>query len=268
MYACVWNAIYWWSDFFIFYLQELYLRENKIDFIHPLAFKGLKTLYRLDISNNRLTSAPSLRDVKGTLRELNFEYNYIKYVKDTYFDFCMNIKCIRISFNKLTQFPSLQTIVKTIVVFEVAGNSISNANFIYGNRFPKLQILNLEYNQIGEFCPPPRIFVPKLHTILLPGNKLSKIHFPLESYGREMKIYLKNNPWHCNGSLGWTQQCEMEEGTRIMVCMDWFFLRGMVCDSPVETQGLTPKEAGKFDTCIRLIRRRQWGDHIKRISGL
>ena len=231
----------------MFYLlQELYLYKNKIDFIHRLAFKGLKTLYQLDISNNRLTRAPSLEEVKSTLRELKLEYNYIKHVADAYFDFCINIKYIHIGYNKLTQFPSLQNIAKTIVAFGVQGNNISNANFIYGNIFPELHILNLEANQIGEFCPPPEKFVPRLHTIFLQGNKLSGIYFPRESYRRKVEVFLKNNPWHCNGSLGWTQQCLFNEHINIMVCMRWLTLRGMVCDSPPHAKGLTLKEARKY----------------------
>ena len=47
----------------------MFLIGNSIDFIHSSAFKGLNTLYILDISNNRLTSAPSLAEVASTLQE-------------------------------------------------------------------------------------------------------------------------------------------------------------------------------------------------------
>ena len=169
-------------------------------------------MHKSDISNNRLTSAPSLWEVKATLEQLQLGYNYIKYINDTYFDFCINIKYIHINFNKLTQFPSLQNIAKTIAVFEVAGNNMSNASFIYGNSFPKPLLLNLEYNQIREFCPPPGIFAPILHTMLLPGTKLSKIHFPLESHRRGMEVFLNTTPgiamapWAGPSSARWKRE--------------------------------------------------------------
>ena len=99
------------------FFQELYLRRNNIDFIHPFAFKGLKILYTLDISNNKLTSVPPLVDVKSTLRKLYLTLNYIKHIEDSYFDLCVNIKRIQLGFNKLTQFPSIQNIAKTIAIF-------------------------------------------------------------------------------------------------------------------------------------------------------
>ena len=237
------NDSYWWL-FFLF--QDLLLYENNIDLIDRFALRGLKTLHKLDISNNRLTSAPLLvSDVKFTLREFYLTRNYITQIKDSYFDLFRHIKYINIGYNKLTQFPSLENIANTISSFGVEGNNISNANFIHVNIFPKFVVLNLESNQIGEFCPPLGKFAPRLRTIFMQGNKLTWIKFPYESRRQEVRVFLKNNPWHCNGSLGWTQECEIQDRVHnIMVCMGWLFLRDMVCNSPVEVQGLTPKEVG------------------------
>ena len=234
------NDNHWWPFF-----QELRLQRNNIDFIHPFAFKGLKVLYKLDISSNKLTSVPPLVDVKNTLKYLYLTWNYIKHIKDSYFDLCVNIKHICIGFNKLTQFPDIQNIAKTITYLEVEGNNISNANFLYGNYFPKLGSLKLLSNQIREFCPPPGKFAPGLHTIYLQSNKLSKIHFPYEAHRQEVYVLVSNNPWHCDGFLGWTQKCEMiDEENNYLACMGWLILHGMVCASPPEARGLTPKEAG------------------------
>ena len=235
-------ANYWW--YYVFLLQKLILSRNNIEFIHRFAFKGLNTLNKLDISDNRLTRAPSLTGLRFTLRELILTWNYIKHIENSYFDLCINIKHIYISYNKLTQFPILKNVAKTIVVFKVSGNNISNANFIYGNSFPKLLILGLESNQIEMFCPPPGNFAPILHSIYLQRNKLSRIYFPYESHRPWVNVFLANNPWHCNGSLGWIQQCEFQDVSNIMVCMGWLSLRGMLCESPPESQGLTLKEAG------------------------
>ena len=229
------------------FFQDLSLPDNKIDSIHRFAFKGLKTLRVLDLSWNQLTSAPSLAEVESTLQKLNLKRNYIKHIKDSYFDFCMNIEYIDIGFNELKAFPSMQNIAKSIVIFGVEGNNISEANFVYGNSFTKLKNLMLGSNPIRRFCPPPGKFAPRLRALFLVSCDLSMIHFPNESHRQEVQVHLENNPWHCNGSLGWTQQCQLrDEMNNVIVCMEWLFLRDMVCESPKEARGLTPKEAGNW----------------------
>ena len=106
------------EDHIFFCFQNLFLSSNFIEFIHRFAFIGLNTLFKLDISNNRLTSTPPLDDVESTLRELYLSRNYIKHIKDSYFVTCRKIGIIDISFNQLTQFPSMQNIAKTIAVFQ------------------------------------------------------------------------------------------------------------------------------------------------------
>ena len=45
--------------------------------------------------------------------------------------------------------------------------------------------------------------------------------------------------------MSWTQTGEMQDDSRyIMLCMERLWVRDMVCDSPLEVPGLTPKEAG------------------------
>ena len=49
--------------------------------------------------------------------------------------------------------------------------------------------------------------------------------------------------------MDWTEQCEIwHETLNIMVCMDRLLSRGMVCNSPLEAQGLSPKEAASPPT--------------------
>ena len=245
LYWCLRTTGKWWSFFVL--LQDLYLASNNIDLIDHFAFRGLKSLTTLDISNNRLTRAPSLAEVKSTLQKLNLKWNYIKHIEDSYFDFCRNLAQIYMGFNELNQFPNVQNIAKTIHIFSVVSNNISHANFIYRKSFPKLAHLDLESNQIGSYCPPPRQFTPQLRFINLQSNKLSRIHFKNESREWEVHVFLANNPWHCNGALGWTRRCEISPNIPnviIMKCMGWLFLKDMVCESPLEYQGLTPMEAG------------------------
>ena len=168
-----------WPYIFVFF-QQLYLPRNNINYTHHYAFRGLKTLYKLDMSNNQLTSAPSLAEGKFTLRVLELGRNSIKHIEDSYFNSFGSITHIDISQNELIQFPNLRNIANTVVVLRLDGNRLSNANFMYGNRFPKLENLNLQFNQITVFCPPPGNIAPRLHSIYLQSNRLSSIHFPYD----------------------------------------------------------------------------------------
>ena len=234
----------------VVFFQKLYLINNNINYTHRYAFRGLKTLYKLDMSNNQLTGAPFLADARFTLRVLDLGRNSIKHIEDSYFNSFKSIAHIAIDHNELTQFPNLRNIAKTIVVLRVNGNRLSNANFMYGNRFPKLENLYMESNQIRVFCPPPGNFVPRLYSIFLQSNNLSSLHFPpYDSQRQAINVRLENNPWHCDGSLGWIQRCQILDERaylfEIMDCMGCLFLWGMVCESPFEMQGLSPKEASK-----------------------
>ena len=232
---------------FLPFFQQLFLTQNRINFTHHYAFRGLKSLYKLDMSNNQLTSAPSLAEAQFNLRVLDLGRNYIKHIEDSYFNSFRSITHIHISFNELIHVPNLQNIAKTILAFRVQGNRISNANFIYGNRFPKLENLNLQINQIRIFCPPPGNNAPRLHSIYLQSNKLSSLHFPYDPQRQPIDVMLENNPWHCDGSWGWTQQCQLQyRHGYIMECMGKLSLWGMVCESPLEMKGLTPKHASNI----------------------
>ena len=231
-------------DHIFVFFQQLHLTQNNINFTHHYAFRGLKTLHTLDMSNNRLTSAPYLAEAKFTLRMLDLEWNSIKHIEDSYFNSFISIMHIHIGNNELIQLPNLQNIAKTIIVFSVDGNRLSDANFMYGNSYPKLKNLNLQFNQIRVFCPPPGNIAPRLHSIYLQSNKLSSLRFPYDSQRQALDVMLENNPLHCDGSLGWTQQCQIQDRhSYIMECMGWLSLWGMVCHSPLEVQGLTPKDA-------------------------
>ena len=225
--------------------QELNLSYYNIDSFHCFAFTGQETLYVLYISRNRLASAPLLTDVESRIQELYLARNYIKHIKDSYLDFCMNIAHVNIGFNELDAFPSMHNIARSIV-FGVEGNNISNTGFVYGNSFPRLKNLDLESNQIGDFCPPPEKNCATTAFPELARKQAFNDTLPLWITSSRTAGFLENNPWHCNGSLGWTQHCQVrdDKAASVMLCMEWLVIRDMVCESPLEVQGLSPKEAG------------------------
>ena len=230
---------------FVLSFQILILAYNEIFEIHQMAFNGLRTLDKLDISHNRLNKAPFISSVKNTLLRLDLSWNGISHISDTHFHSCKKIRNIFLNNNHLIAIPNFRYVSKSITFLNLATNNITNVIPIYGIRFPRLQTLILEANQIRSFCFPPVYFVPRIKQVGLQLNNLQRICFSHASSPRrrEVMIYLGHNPWHCNGSLDWTQQCTKDADLN-MTCMEWLIVQGMICASPPEAQGLTPKEAG------------------------
>ena len=85
-----------------------------------------------------------------------------------------------------------------------------------------------------------------LEIVSLSSNRLSMLYFSQlnATYLNTVSVSLEHNPWHCNGSLGWTTQC-ISQPQGYTLCMGWLFTTEMICTSPLEVQDLTATEAGK-----------------------
>ena len=236
----------YWSSFAIS-LQDLDMSSNEIFQIDPFAFNGLYALQYLDISYNELTSAPSISGVKTTLIAIDLAGNKIKYISDAYFDSCKTIRNIELRYNRLSAIPNVGNVSSTLHSLSLAGNYISDVKSIYGIYFPVLRTLSLDSNKISKFSLPPPNFVPNLRWLSLWSNNLSRIYIPLSNTERrgQLQIELDDNPWNCNGPLGWTHKCKPAINPTDMICMEWLLLNGMICTSPKQVQGRTPKDAGK-----------------------
>ena len=233
---------------YMFSLQILNLQENDIYYIHDLAFYSLDRLQSLDISLNLLSEAPSLSWIKYSLENLNLSWNKISYISNTYFDSCVKLKHLYLHDNQLIEIPNIGTISKTIRALALDANNIISVMPIYGIHFPRLQSLSLYSNQIKSFCLPPEHFAPLLYEVFLALNNLSSIIFDdtdASSRG-DVLMYLGHNPWHCDRSLGWTQQCARRVPGRETRCMGWLVVDDMICASPPNVTGLRPREAGKI----------------------
>ena len=200
----------------------------------------------MHIADNRLNKAPSISSVKNTILRLDLSWNEISHISDTYCHSCGRIKYIFLNNNNLIAIPNLKYVSDTIIVLNLAGNNISNMIPIYGIRFRRLRTLYLDANQIRSFCFPPAEFAPMVTFVGLESNYLQRICFShaKRSNRHAAAIYLEHNPWHCNGSLDWTQQCTQDAHVNVMTCMEWLSVNGMICTSPPQAEGLTPKEAG------------------------
>ena len=211
-----------------------------------MAFNGLNTLENIHIAHNRLNKAPYISNVKSTILRLDLSWNEISQISDTYFHFCKKIKYIFLNNNHLVAIPKLKYVSGSIFVLNLAVNNISNMIPIYGIHFPRLHALYLGANRIRSFCFPSADFAPMINFVDLHSNYLQRIAFPRanNSHRYNVRIQLKQNPWYCNASLDWTQQCTQDAHVNVMTCMEWLSVDGMICAGPPEAQGLTPKEAG------------------------
>ena len=211
-----------------------------------MALNGLNTLEELDISHNQLHRAPFISSVKNSILILDLSWNEISHISDTYFHSCKKIRNIFLDNNQLIQIPVLEYVSKSIIFVSLGSNNISNVKPIYGIRFPRLQTFSLENNQIRNFCFPPVNFAPRMAIVGLQSNYLQRIDFSEAHSSRKKVVHinLHHNPWHCNGSLDWTQQCTPETDRNVILCLEWIRVEGMICASPPGTHGLTPKEAG------------------------
>ena len=191
---------------------------------------------------------PPISSVKNTILQLDISWNEISHISDTYFHSCKKIRNIFIHHNQLLEIPNLEYVSRSIHFLSLAANNNSNVIPIYGIRFPKLQTLSLGMNQIKSFCFPPANFAPSVDMVDLHSNYIQIIYFSLAHGPRKHKVYinLEQNPWHCNSSLGWTQQCSQDAHRNVMTCFKWLSVAGMICVSPPGAQGLIPKEAGEI----------------------
>ena len=147
--------------------------------------------------------------------------------------------------NQLIGIPNIRSLSKTLVLLSLDGNNILSVMPMYGIYFPRLYSLQLSFNRITSFCFPPWHFAPLLQYVYLQSNELSTIAFPIRdtSFKSVVLVRLLHNPWHCNGSLGWAQQCT-HVAHDCMLCMEWLNVADMTCASPLNVAGLSPYEAG------------------------
>ena len=233
-----------------FSFQILMLSGNEIVDIHDLACNGLNRLQKLHISRNNLVNAPYLSSVKSTLEQLNLAWNKISHISDTYFNLCRKIKFPRLDNNQLFEIPNVRSISNTIMSLILDGNNISSGVPMYGIYFPRLQFLQINSNRMRRFCFLPPQFAPRLRNVFLGSNNISRIIFTHTYSSIQVLMTLGHNPWHCDGSQHWIQECSLE-AHGVMLCIGWLTVEGMVCVSPPNVTGLPPTEAGMI--CSRVL---------------
>ena len=199
------------TTFYQLMFQVFSCVNNPVKYVHPAAFRGLLVLKRLKLGHTQLHQLPSLQHIGHSLEYLDISLSRHFTGNDAQnFAYLRKIKTLNMYHNRLSRTPlGLNLIANTITALRFAYNTIISLTSIEGVEFIKLYALRLEGNNIAHLRP-EYLITPRLKILNLVGNPLVSLA-EVTQYSRGsllpeheyMKIALRQNPWHCNGSLIW-----------------------------------------------------------------
>ena len=233
-------------------LQVIWCLMNPVKYVHPAAFRGLLVLERVRLRHTQLHQLPSLQHIGHSLTTLELgSSTHFKGNDAQDFTHLMKIRYILMDCNRLRSTPlGLALIANTIKRLNFASNAINSLTSMEGVKFDKLITLNLQYNNITHLHP-EFLFIPYLQVLTLMGNNLVSLGevtqyswgslLPKNEY---LKIFLRQNPWHCNGSLIWMFSKLFKLGNKIIYAKPPFkpYIRDVAplfCESPDARHGTT-----------------------------
>ncbi|XP_078500819.1 fibromodulin [Lissotriton helveticus] len=163
-------------------LTAIHLHKNQIQDV-AAAFKGLKSLIFLDLSNNNLRRVPD--SLPDTIEQLYLEYNNINTIPVEYFKNFKNLQYLRISHNYLTNdgIPSNTFNTSSLLELDLSHNRLQRIPPVNTN----LEHFYLQGNQIqefsvGSFCSFVDITnFSKLQVLRLEGNEIHANAIPSDS---------------------------------------------------------------------------------------
>ncbi|XP_069489176.1 fibromodulin [Ambystoma mexicanum] len=163
-------------------LTSAHFHRNQIQDVGS-AFKGLKSLVFLDLSNNNLRKVPD--SLPDTVEQLYLEFNNINIIPAEYFKSFRNLQYLRISHNHLTNdgIPSNTFNSSSLLELDLSHNRLQRIPPVNTN----LEHLYLQGNQIQEFSVSSFCsFVDitnfsKLQVLRLEGNEIKANAIPGDS---------------------------------------------------------------------------------------
>ena len=120
--------------------QELCIEDCNVVSIHDLALVEFLQLSYLDITNSNLKNAPSLKQIKGQVRNLILSRNHIGYLDADYFEGCDRLEFVHLDHNDLQTMPDFSPIRDIVQIIDVGDNRITECASLCDDVFTKLQV--------------------------------------------------------------------------------------------------------------------------------
>ncbi|KAI6241309.1 Leucine Rich repeat-containing domain protein [Aphelenchoides fujianensis] len=158
-------------------VSHLYLRNNLLEAVDPAVLQNFKHLEHIDLSGNRLQKIPAFNHL-ASLKAVNLENNKVEKVDTLTFSNNPKLLSINLKGNQISL---------------IARNSFDDLSGILDG-MPKLQLLLLAKNTIGELTNSSFASLPELTFIDLANNKLQAIR--AGTFVNQKKLYwldLSNN---------------------------------------------------------------------------
>ena len=205
-----------------------------LDHIEAGAFCNLHHLLRLNLQDNKLQTPLELCELKCCIDTLILSGNNLTNLGPKFFEGYKKLRHINLNNNKLVVLPDLHWIkhsLKTMLAY--SNNMKSLDEFEITSVFESLLYMDMGRNRIYTFNVTILRHMPKLHTLLLYGNKLTyidnfRIHY-------KKAIDLRDNPWHCGTALSWMGEDDMA------------FEDGLTCETPACMQGIAIADMSKYN---------------------
>ncbi|GAB6020324.1 hypothetical protein CHUAL_003038 [Chamberlinius hualienensis] len=179
-------------------LEELILSDNSIRSISLSAFHGANKLWKLDLSDNELTSPPlsSSFDQPNLIREFNLSRNQISKLDNGSFVTLTELELLDLSFTDL-EFISLNAFqgLDNLRSLSLKGNRISQlTSDTFSLGLSKLSELNLDENLISDVALNTFARLKVLQTLRLSHNKLSyAIPATFEGLSQLRRLHMSHN---------------------------------------------------------------------------
>ncbi|XP_013394858.1 leucine-rich repeat-containing protein 4 isoform X1 [Lingula anatina] len=131
-------------------VRRLLLQHNEISQVAQDSLSNLESLTLLDVSNNHLTSIPSLNDMSQSQWTLNLSYNLLTEVSIGAFLSSNQLKNLDLSFNRITALPShvFDGLQFTLEVLNISGNKLQAIPIEALQQMYRLRHLSVGQNKI------------------------------------------------------------------------------------------------------------------------
>ncbi len=200
-------------------LRTLSLSNNKLTQIKSGLFSGLIKLEGLYISSNELTRIePGMVSGITSLEDLKLNDNNINHIEPGSFSGLVTLWLLEIKDNQLIYIASgLLSGLVTLLRLNLSGNELSHIEYGVFTGLPSLRDIYLNANKISHIESGAFSQLPAFKYLFLQFNDLTTISWTMFTSGNininhptELYLYIRNNPFHCNTSMCWIQQGQLE----------------------------------------------------------